>query len=190
MRKQLLFGRVVLLYVQYAHMTPTMMTFAFQQTNVVIRRQNHSNFPTMSTLSLRCCRPLPSLPWLSSSSSASSSPLPLASTRLQMRGNSDTDSNIQKTVAEGSHMAEMVEKKSRFIGYAMHVENWDQAKSYIEEVKSEHPKARHWCVGFRCGTNPVQERCNDDGEPTGTGKFNFLGFGSSHMRCLRPMIFV
>jgi putative IMPACT (imprinted ancient) family translation regulator len=31
-------------------------------------------------------------------------------------------------------------KKSRFLGYAKHVENWDEAQTYIEEVKAEHPK--------------------------------------------------
>jgi len=65
-------------------------------------------------------------------------------------------------------MAEIEIKKSRFIGYAQHVECWDDAKGYIQEIKEEHPKARHWCFGFRCGINPVNERSSDDGEPSGT----------------------
>jgi len=72
-------------------------------------------------------------------------------------------------------VSEIGVKKSRFLGYAQNVENWDEAKNYIEEVRREHPKARHWCFGFRCGNNPVQERCSDDGEPTGTAGVPILG---------------
>ena len=80
-----------------------------------------------------------------------------------------------RTLAPGSHQSEMEVKKSRFIGYAQHVETWPEAQAYIEQVKMEHPKARHWCVGFRCGVNPVSERCNDDGEPQGTAGLPILG---------------
>lgn len=71
-------------------------------------------------------------------------------------------------------------KKSRFLGYAKHAENWNEALAYIEEVKAEHPKGRHWCYGFQCGVNPVSERCSDDGEPTGTAGLPILGM--SRMR--------
>jgi uncharacterized YigZ family protein len=74
----------------------------------------------------------------------------------------------QQTLAPGSHMAEMIVKKSRFIGYAKHTDSWVDAQDYIQQIKEEHPKARHWCFGFRCGSNPVQERSSDDGEPSGT----------------------
>ena len=94
---------------------------------------------------------------LSSSSSSSSS----------TTSSSTTGSTI-RTLAPGSHVAEMEVKKSRFIGYATKAEHWDDAKHYIDQIKQEHPKARHWCYGFTCGYNPVQERSNDDGEPQGT----------------------
>lgn len=66
-------------------------------------------------------------------------------------------------------------KKSRFIGYAQHVESWDEAQECIASIKAEHPKARHWCFGLRCGDNPPTERCSDDGEPTGTAGVPILG---------------
>lgn len=72
-------------------------------------------------------------------------------------------------------MSELEVKKSRFLGYAKHAENWNEALAYIEEVKAEHPKGRHWCYGFQCGVNPVSERCSDDGEPTGTAGLPILG---------------
>jgi putative IMPACT (imprinted ancient) family translation regulator len=74
----------------------------------------------------------------------------------------------QRTLADGSHSSEMEVKKSRFIGYAKHAENWDESQKYIHEIKALHPKARHWCYGACFGINPVSERCSDDGEPTGT----------------------
>ncbi len=80
-----------------------------------------------------------------------------------------------RTLAPGSHVSEMEVKKSRFLGYATHVEKWEDALVYIEQVKTEHPKARHWCYGFQCGINPVSERCSDDGEPTGTAGVPILG---------------
>lgn len=88
-----------------------------------------------------------------------------------------TSSNdgCEKTIGEGAFSSEMEVKKSRFIGYARHVKTWDDAQAYIDQVKKEHPKARHWCYGFRSGSNPVHERCSDDGEPTGTAGAPILG---------------
>mmetsp|Transcript_16850 Transcript_16850/g.26126 ORF Transcript_16850/g.26126 Transcript_16850/m.26126 type:complete len:313 (+) Transcript_16850:124-1062(+) len=94
----------------------------------------------------------------------------------------------QETLAPGSHVAELEIKKSRFVGYAKHVTSWKEAKEYIEEIKIEHPKCRHACVGFVCGTNPQTERSNDDGEPTGTAGAPILaaikGEGLSNVVCV------
>lgn len=84
-------------------------------------------------------------------------------------------SQVQRTLGPGSHVSEMEVKKSRFIGYAQHAETWDEAQDYIEQIRIEHPKARHTCYGFQCGVNPVSERCSDDGEPTGTAGLPILG---------------
>jgi len=84
-------------------------------------------------------------------------------------------SEASRTLAPGSHISEIEIKKSRFLGYAKHVENWAEATSYIDQIKEEHPKARHWCYGFQCGVNPITERCSDDGEPTGTAGLPILG---------------
>ena len=79
------------------------------------------------------------------------------------------------TLDAGSHQSELIVKKSQFIGYAKHVENWKDAQEYLDLVRAEHPKARHVCFGFVAGVNPVQERCSDDGEPTGTAGAPILG---------------
>ena len=101
-------------------------------------------------------------------------------------GNAD---ETLKTLAPGAfYMAELEVKKSRFLGYASHARTWDDAKSYIEHVKSEHPKARHWCYGYCGGYNPVNERCSDDGEPSGTAGAPILnalrGEGMSDSVCV------
>lgn len=79
------------------------------------------------------------------------------------------------TLAPGIHQAEMEVKKSRFIGYAQHAETWKEAQEFLSVVKQEHPKSRHIAFGFVAGCNPVQERCSDDGEPTGTAGLPVLG---------------
>lgn len=99
----------------------------------------------------------------------------LAASRLTVNDKSNNNVDCTKTLAPGSFSAELEVKKSRFIGYAKHVTTWNDAVTYLDEIKAEHPKARHWTFGFRAGTNPVNERCSDDGEPTGTAGVPVLG---------------
>ena len=86
----------------------------------------------------------------------------------------------QQTLVPGStYESEYEVKKSRFIGYAKHCKTWTEASEYISEMKQIHPKARHWCYAFRSGASqgvePLNERCSDDGEPTGTAGAPILG---------------
>jgi uncharacterized YigZ family protein len=68
--------------------------------------------------------------------------------------------------------AELVEKRSRFLGHVRHVENEEQAKAFVTQVKKEHYDARHncWCYILRDGV----ERYSDDGEPQGTAGIPML----------------
>jgi uncharacterized YigZ family protein len=93
-----------------------------------------------------------------------------ADTRLYNTDASKRDVETHHTtLASGVHVAEMEVKKSRFVGYAIHTESWSSAKDFLDGiVKTDHPKARHWCYGVSLGVDPVNERCSDDGEPTGT----------------------
>lgn len=85
------------------------------------------------------------------------------------------EDTVTRTLQTGSHEADMEVKKSKFLGYAQHVETWKEAQDYLQDITMEHPKARHVCFGFVAGSNPVQERCSDDGEPTGTAGLPILG---------------
>jgi uncharacterized YigZ family protein len=59
------------------------------------------------------------------------------------------------------------DRGSKFIGYVFPISNEDQIKPYIEELKSQHHKARHWCYAWRIGMEEeeIRFRANDDGEP-------------------------
>ena len=62
-------------------------------------------------------------------------------------------------------MHEIIEKKSRFIGYASQIDSEDDAKTFINKVASEHPKAQHVAFAY---VLPNTAKTNDDGEPRGT----------------------
>jgi uncharacterized YigZ family protein len=61
-------------------------------------------------------------------------------------------------------------KKSRFITFLAHTEGVEAAKSFINDVKSQHPTARHHCWAFVAGTPTDSQQLgfSDDGEPAGT----------------------
>lgn len=63
---------------------------------------------------------------------------------------------------------EIVEKKSRFIGYAQPVASEDEANAFIEEIRKKHYDARHNCYAFAIGKENTLYRFSDDGEPQGT----------------------
>ena len=68
-------------------------------------------------------------------------------------------------------MFELIEKKSRFIGYAKRVNSEDEAKAFIAELSREHKKARHIAFAYIL---PNTSRYSDDGEPRGTAGMPLL----------------
>ncbi len=64
---------------------------------------------------------------------------------------------------------EIVEKKSRFIGYTAPVSSEGEAVAFIDRIRKQHYDARHNCFAYSIGTDAQPlERCSDDGEPQGT----------------------
>ena len=57
------------------------------------------------------------------------------------------------------------EKKSKFFGYAFPLENEENVRPIIEEIRLKHPLANHVCYAWRLGVGEVRYRANDDGEP-------------------------
>lgn len=63
---------------------------------------------------------------------------------------------------------ETVINKSRFITYLFKVENEDEAKTKIDEIKALHKDATHNCSAYTVGDSHQIQKANDDGEPSGT----------------------
>ncbi len=80
-----------------------------------------------------------------------------------------------KTISKPSIGELFKDKNSKFIGYAFPVENEDQIKTHIEEVKKEHYSARHWCYAYQLGTETTTFRANDDGEPNNSAGMPIYG---------------
>ncbi len=72
-----------------------------------------------------------------------------------------------KTVHEGGS-AEIIEKKSRFIGEVYPVGTEEEAMEILEQVKKKYWDARHHCWAYVIDGERIQERLSDDGEPSGT----------------------
>ena len=83
--------------------------------------------------------------------------------------------DIYKTISKPSIGALFKDKNSKFIGYAFPVENEEDVKTHIEEVKKEHHSARHWCYAYQLGTENISFRANDDGEPNNSAGMPIYG---------------
>ena len=75
----------------------------------------------------------------------------------------DVYHSIAKT-SEGSFK----ERGSRFLAYAFPVQNEEEVREHVKNLKKEHHSARHHCYAFRIGVKEPAFRSNDDGEPSGT----------------------
>ncbi|OSZ78040.1 YigZ family protein [Chitinophagaceae bacterium IBVUCB1] len=71
--------------------------------------------------------------------------------------------------------AEFKDRGSKFIAYAYPIAHTNDVKEKIQALKKEHPKAVHHCYAYRLGTDGLQYRANDDGEPSGSAGKPILG---------------
>jgi uncharacterized YigZ family protein len=72
------------------------------------------------------------------------------------------------TIALPSEETLFKEKNSKFFGYAFPIESEEEVKPIIETLKKQHPNAGHFCYAYQIGTETIQYRANDDGEPSNT----------------------
>lgn len=68
----------------------------------------------------------------------------------------------------GQATAEVVIKKSRFLGQVFPVSDEAQAQVFLEGVRAERRNARHHAFAYRLGPAALVQRMSDDGEPQGT----------------------
>ncbi|WP_256005919.1 IMPACT family protein [Pedobacter deserti] len=73
-----------------------------------------------------------------------------------------------KTIAQSAEGL-FKDKGSKFIAYAYPVSSDEQVKTILQQLRAEHPKARHHCWALRLTPDKSVFRLQDDGEPSGTG---------------------
>jgi len=83
---------------------------------------------------------------------------------------SDTYKTIKAT-SEGIYK----EKGSRFVSIAIPVSEQEEIKPITDKIKKEHHEARHHCFAYMIGSERINWRVNDDGEPSGTAGRPILG---------------
>ena len=74
----------------------------------------------------------------------------------------------QYLTIESASYGEYKEKGSKFMAYAYPMDNEDDLHAYIDILRGEHHKARHFCYAYQIGLDQNNYRINDDGEPSGT----------------------
>ena len=67
------------------------------------------------------------------------------------------------------------DKGSKFLVFAYPVENDQQIKEILNQLKKEHHTANHHCYAYRLGADKMNFRANDDGEPNNTAGKPILG---------------
>ena len=59
-------------------------------------------------------------------------------------------------------------RRSRFLAYAVHAEDEEEVRTWLQAVKKEHYEARHVPYAMVLGERADRQRSSDDGEPGGT----------------------
>ncbi len=80
-----------------------------------------------------------------------------------------------KTIARASDEQLFKLKNSKFYSYAFPVTNEEEIRNILASIKKQHHQARHWCYAWRLGSDALQYRANDDGEPSNTAGAPILG---------------
>lgn len=85
------------------------------------------------------------------------------------------EKDTYKTIATASEEVLYKEKNSKFFGYAFPVTTEEEIKEILERLRKEHFAARHWCYAYQIGTETIQYRANDDGEPNNSAGMPIYG---------------
>ncbi|MCQ2482021.1 MAG: YigZ family protein [Clostridia bacterium] len=64
--------------------------------------------------------------------------------------------------------------KSVFIGHAAPVTTPEEANSFVNDIRSRYPDARHNCYAWIVNGDVVMQKYSDDGEPQGTAGMPIL----------------
>ena len=72
------------------------------------------------------------------------------------------------------------DRGSKFFAYAYPIQNEEDTKRYLSELREIHPKAVHHCYAYRLSLDRTQYRTSDDGEPSGSAGKPILNTIYSH----------
>ncbi|WP_225036152.1 IMPACT family protein [Winogradskyella sp. SM1960] len=85
------------------------------------------------------------------------------------------EEDVYKTITNPGQGELFKDKNSKFYGFTFPVTNEDQIKQHLDDLKKEHYAARHWCYAYQIGTENIQYRANDDGEPNNSAGMPIYG---------------
>ena len=85
------------------------------------------------------------------------------------------EKDTYKTLTKPSPEVLFKDKGSKFFGLAFPVNNEEEIKLHLENVKKEHYNARHWCYAWQLGKDYSSYRANDDGEPSNSAGMPIYG---------------
>ena len=80
-----------------------------------------------------------------------------------------------KTIENPSDEVLFKEKSSKFFGYAYPVSSQEEIKMHLEHLKKQHFGAVHFCYAYQIGTEKIEFRANDDGEPSNSAGIPIYG---------------
>lgn len=83
----------------------------------------------------------------------------------------DEYKTITEIIGEGFYL----EKRSKFLAFAHHVETIDEIKDILASYRKKYYDARHVCYAYVLGADKADFRANDDGEPSSTAGKPILG---------------
>ncbi|MEO6837666.1 MAG: YigZ family protein [Ginsengibacter sp.] len=76
---------------------------------------------------------------------------------------------------ESNAITEFKDRGSRFLSYSFPLKDAANLKKHLQQLKTEHPKATHYCFAYRIGIDGNNFRSSDNGEPSGTAGKPILG---------------
>lgn len=85
------------------------------------------------------------------------------------------DLDTYRTILKPSKEVLYKDRNSKFFGYAFPVQNEEDIKIHIENLKKKHHAARHWCYAYQLGEEKKKFRVNDDGEPSNSAGMPIYG---------------
>jgi uncharacterized YigZ family protein len=80
-----------------------------------------------------------------------------------------------KTIASSTSEVKKKKKNSKFYGYAFPVSSQEEIKIHLECLKKQHFSAIHHCYAYQFGTEKIEFRANDDGEPSNSAGMPIYG---------------